>query len=191
MSTEAKAIGVAAMSEARSTDMDVRVQPAAAANHIAGALDPERPLNPHGHVTLHPHVSAANPPDTSSSSRPPPSSSGPTGLHSPPESNSAANLDNSDSELSDLEDVVDTVTLHDDKHHQSQSSPNPQSASNSDSSSSSDPLENLVPDHYSGTVPVFKPTMDQFQDFKRFVRGLDLLSRLASSRHVWPSCVHL
>jgi hypothetical protein len=65
-----------------------------------------------------------------------------TGLHSPPETNMKDT--SSDSELSDLEPEFDKK----------------------------DELEDLQPDHYSpdGTVPVFKPTMEEFEDFQRYVR---------------------
>jgi len=64
-----------------------------------------------------------------------------TGLHSPPETNMKDT--DSDSELSDIEPELDKK----------------------------DELTDLHPDHYSpdGTVPVFKPTMDEFEDFQRYV----------------------
>jgi hypothetical protein len=76
----------------------------------------------------------------------------PTGLHSPPDSNTAAKLDGSDSELSDIEDMVE---------EQLKSAP--------PEAEDVDDIGEVVPDHWSGTVPVFKPTMHQFKDFKRFV----------------------
>lgn len=38
--------------------------------------------------------------------------------------------------------------------------------------------EDIFPDHYwdgenGGKIPVFKPTMDQFRDFKKFVNKID------------------
>ena len=79
-----------------------------------------------------------------------------TGLHSPPDSNNAAKLDGSESELSDIEDMADD-----------------ESSSNSNSGQpTAEPVNDIgevLPDHWSGTVPVFKPTMHQFKDFKRFV----------------------
>ena len=64
-----------------------------------------------------------------------------TGLHSPPETNMKDT--DSDSELSDIEPEQEKK----------------------------DELRDLQPDHYSpdGTVPVFKPTMDEFEDFQRYV----------------------
>lgn len=84
-------------------------------------------------------------------------------LHSPPDSNNTAKSDASDSELSDLE---DEPILSD--------APQPAPASdNGDSRNDAcDDIGEVLPDHWSGTVPVFKPTMHQFKDFKRFV-GLD------------------
>jgi hypothetical protein len=76
----------------------------------------------------------------------------PTFLHSPPDSNNAAKSEGSDSELSDLEDdaILDGDGLD--------APPKVE-----------DDIGEIVPDHYSGTVPVFKPTMHQFKDFKIFV----------------------
>lgn len=36
-------------------------------------------------------------------------------------------------------------------------------------------LEEILPDHYwdGGRIPVFKPTMDQFRSFKKFVERID------------------
>lgn len=63
-------------------------------------------------------------------------------LHSPPESNGTASHkhDGSDSELSDIEDPEEDIGI-------------------------------VEPDHYAddGRVPVFKPTVDQFKSFTRYV----------------------
>lgn len=77
-----------------------------------------------------------------------------TGLHSPPDSNNAAKLDGSDSELSDIDDMDDPL--------KSATPPN------------ADPVDDIgevLPADWSGAVPIFKPTMHQFKDFKRFVRS--------------------
>jgi len=38
-----------------------------------------------------------------------------------------------------------------------------------DDSAVEEDIGQILPDHYSGTVPVFMPTMRQFRDFKKFV----------------------
>lgn len=82
----------------------------------------------------------------------------PTFLHSPPDSNDAGKSESSDSELSDLEDeppLEDAPMLPPDLGAED---------------GAEDDIGDIQPDHWSsGNVPVFKPTMDQFKDFKRFV----------------------
>ena len=69
-----------------------------------------------------------------------------TGLHSPPDSNTK---DASDSELSDLEE-------------EQPAAPKPEPV---------DDIGDIEPEYYSeGGVPVFVPTMKQFEDFTLFVR---------------------
>ena len=75
----------------------------------------------------------------------------PLGLHSPPGSSNATNPEPSDSELSDVEDMVAD-----------------QLRAEAPAAAPED-IGEVLPDHYSGTVPVFKPTMHQFKDFKLFV----------------------
>jgi hypothetical protein len=79
----------------------------------------------------------------------------PAFLHSPPDSNDAGKSEASDSELSDLEDeppLEDAPMLP------------------PDLAVEEDDIGDIEPDHWSsGNVPVFKPTMEQFKDFKRFV----------------------
>ena len=82
----------------------------------------------------------------------PPEATKPTGLHSPPDSNNAMKLDGSDdSDLSDLDDNVAAEL-------------------NIEQPPAEDDIGDVEPAEYSGTVPVFKPTMAQFRDFKKFVR---------------------
>jgi hypothetical protein len=90
-----------------------------------------------------------------------------TGLHSPPDSNNAVKLDGSDdSELSDLDDAIAEELRMDPPL----SMPVPE-----------DDIGEIEPDHFDGTVPVFKPTMHQFKDFKKFVRFVLFRARC------WPS----
>ncbi|OAA76010.1 jumonji family transcription factor [Akanthomyces lecanii RCEF 1005] len=83
----------------------------------------------------------------------------PNFLHSPPDSNNAVKSDASDSELSELEDepALDSVPPG------LSASAEPPAAEDDQ-----DDIGEVLPDHWSGTVPVFKPTMDQFKDFKKF-----------------------
>ena len=112
---------------------------------------------------------------------PPAETSKPAGLHSPPDSNKAMDADGSDSELSDLEDVASRLedALRDDpidepkaepKEEESHPAPEPEPEPEPEV----EDIGEVLPDHWSGTVPVFKPDMKQFQDFKRFVRRLAL-----------------
>lgn len=99
----------------------------------------------------------------------------PIGLHSPPDSNGAMKLngsDDSDSELSDVEDP----TLEPDQlpFLQAQS---PAAAAAAAAAAEPTPQDEdigeVTPDHWSGTVPVFKPDMFQFKDFKKFMEKVD------------------
>jgi len=106
----------------------------------------------------------------------------PAGLHSPPDSNKAMDADGSDSELSDLEDVASRLedALRDDpidepkaepKEEESQPAPEPEPEPEPEPVV--EDIGEVLPDHWSGTVPVFKPDMKQFQDFKRFMEKVD------------------
>lgn len=142
----------------------------------------------------------------SSDSKQPAAASKATGLHSPPDSNNAMNLDGSDSELSDLDEVADKLNGKLPAHHQPPPTsdtpvvvpssaapsaavdpkPEPQpetemttaeptdTQQNGDTEAADEDIGDVLPDHWSGTVPVFKPEMRQFKDFKRFV-GSDWL----------------
>ncbi|GAB1313443.1 hypothetical protein MFIFM68171_03653 [Madurella fahalii] len=91
------------------------------------------------------------------------------GLHSPPDSNNAMDVDGSDSELSDLDEVADKLNgvvrdeLKDDAKEEPKDQPQP----------TVDDIGEIEPDHWSGTVPVFRPTMKQFRDFKIFMEKVD------------------
>ncbi|KAL7623632.1 hypothetical protein AAE478_005184 [Parahypoxylon ruwenzoriense] len=93
-----------------------------------------------------------------------------TGLHSPPDSNSAMKLDSSDdSELSDLDDP----SLIDIDVDFKPSSPLPSGLADQLKQEEEDDIGEVIPDHWSGTVPVFKPDMHQFKDFKKFMTKID------------------
>lgn len=109
----------------------------------------------------------------------PPDSSKPIGLHSPPDSNTALDIDDSDSELSDLDEVagkLDGVLDSElDGMPQAEPAAEPKDEPKDEPAPEPEPkpvvddIGEILPDHWSGSVPVFKPTMKQFQDFKRFV----------------------
>ncbi|RYO91410.1 hypothetical protein DL763_005013 [Monosporascus cannonballus] len=87
----------------------------------------------------------------------------PIGLHSPPDSNNAMKLDGSDdSDLSDLEDRTADFTQ-----------PPTASPVTTRKEEKDEDIGDVFPDHWSGTVPVFKPTMHQFKDFKKFMEKVD------------------
>lgn len=111
-------------------------------------------------------------------------SSKPTGLHSPPDSN---NVDGStDSELSDFDEAIadaddmnldspaPPATATSATEHTQASAPHGSEAGAEQPEQVPTPgddgdIGEVLPDHWSGTVPVFKPTMEQFKDFKKFV----------------------
>ncbi len=105
-----------------------------------------------------------------------------TGLHSPPDSNNAMNLDGSDSELSDLEELadklngtVDGMTIDVDADHELDLDNVPEPVPQPDTTpvpavvDEVEDIGEITPAEWSGTVPVFRPTMKQFKDFKLFV----------------------
>ncbi|KAG5661084.1 hypothetical protein KAF25_002727 [Fusarium avenaceum] len=97
----------------------------------------------------------------------PATQSDPAFLHSPPDSNNMAKSDGSDSELSDLEDEP----ILSDPPQPISSGDN--RASDENKEKPNDDIGEVLPDHWSGAVPIFKPTMDQFRDFKRFMEAVD------------------
>lgn len=96
--------------------------------------------------------------------------------HSPPDSNKMTKSEASDSELSDLDD--DAIDLGPETH--SDPVPDPASGPVADpdidrqhediKTEDDDDIGDIEPADWSGQVPIFRPTMDQFKDFKRFVR---------------------
>lgn len=93
-----------------------------------------------------------------------------TGLHSPPDSNNDNDLklDGSDSELSDLDDAI-TADFREEEERQQKEQEQDQQQEQQQQQEAEDDIGEVLPDHWSGTVPVFRPTMHQFKDFKRFV----------------------
>lgn len=96
-------------------------------------------------------------------------------LHSPPDSNNAIKTDASDSELSELEDEPALDGPHPMLSASADADPDaeppkPDAQVDDQVDDDQDDIGEVLPDHWSGTVPVFKPTMDQFKDFKKFVR---------------------
>lgn len=121
-------------------------------------------------------IAVVNPPADTKSPKP-------TGLHSPPDSN---NVDATDSELSDLDEAIaDADSPPAITAKPRQTTPRPASDDAPAPGAGSEPTQHeqaptpeqdeedigeVLPDHWSGTVPVFRPSMDQFKDFKKFVR---------------------
>ncbi|KAI1374844.1 hypothetical protein F4677DRAFT_425119 [Hypoxylon crocopeplum] len=100
----------------------------------------------------------------------------PTGLHSPPDSNSAMKLDGSDdSELSDLDDpsLIDDINVDVNLDPPPSSPTGHADQDDVKHEEEDDDIGEVVPDHWSGTVPVFKPDMHQFKDFKKFMTKVD------------------
>lgn len=128
----------------------------------------------HGHGDLCDATQTAASKDQTECAKQPP----PVFLHSPPDSNNAAKTDESDSELSDLEDepnlddaprpLVEPQSQDEPELEQLEAQPEPQPEPQPEEELEDD-IGEVLPDHWSGAVPIFKPTMDQFKDFKRFV----------------------
>ncbi|KAH6851093.1 hypothetical protein B0I37DRAFT_429572 [Chaetomium sp. MPI-CAGE-AT-0009] len=122
----------------------------------------------------------------------------PVALHSPPDSNNAVDADGSDSELSDLDEVAGKLDgvlgdefdheFKDDLEREVQDGPKdelqnepkdqPQEPPKVEPEPEPQPppvedIGEVLPDHWSGTVPVFKPSMKQFKDFKLFMEKVD------------------
>ncbi|KAF4966643.1 hypothetical protein FSARC_5692 [Fusarium sarcochroum] len=135
------------MSESTSTSIDAGIAVATA---------------PNSHDTV-----AATAPNDSKPKDAATAQSDPAFLHSPPDSNNLAKSDGSDSELSDLE---GEPILSDAPQPLPSSDNGPSDDSKNDAN---DDIGEVLPDHWSGAVPIFKPTMHQFRDFKRFMEAVD------------------
>lgn len=99
----------------------------------------------------------------------------PTGLHSPPatDSNNTHKSDGSDSELSDVDDITPVDPRYPGTSAEIPDAPEAEPLSPIDSG---DDIGDIKPEFVSNGVPVFRPTMAQFRDFKRFVRCRDSFS---------------
>jgi len=111
-------------------------------------------------------------------------------LYPPTDSNATTKTDDSDSELSHVEnDQSDNVPSNGDTSPLAYSEPDiampdakmdksgPEIQKLEEQDEEDADIGEIEPDHWSGTVPVFKPTMHQFKDFKIFV-CLSILSPL-------------
>ncbi|KAH6656694.1 hypothetical protein BKA67DRAFT_655011 [Truncatella angustata] len=101
-----------------------------------------------------------------------------TGLHSPPDSNNAMKLDgDDDSELSDLDDPEpEPPSSHAEPEQSTDVGPDVPAEEHVGVEAAAEQDEDIgpvLPDHWSGTVPVFKPDMHQFKDFKKFMEKVD------------------
>lgn len=103
----------------------------------------------------------------------------PIALRSPPDSNNAMDVGDSDSELSDLDEVADKLNGALEDEPKVEPEPRHEPEPEREPQAPADDIGEILPDHWSGTVPVFEPTMKQFEDFKLFVcRSLSLVSPL-------------
>jgi len=101
------------------------------------------------------------------------------GLSSPPDSNGAMDLDDSDSELSDIEEdgaripkATSTPVALGGEAVAQEKQPEPEVVEEQkEQEPEVDDIGEVTPDHYDdeGRVPVFKPTTTQFKDFELFV----------------------
>ncbi|GAB0143882.1 hypothetical protein EsHS_00004383 [Epichloe bromicola] len=90
----------------------------------------------------------------------------PVFLHSPPDSSNATKSEGSDSELSELE---DEPTLDD-----APSVETPAKALEpAERVEDAEDIGEVLPDEWSGAVPIFRPTWHQFRDFKKFMKKVD------------------
>ncbi|UNI24603.1 hypothetical protein JDV02_010337 [Purpureocillium takamizusanense] len=100
----------------------------------------------------------------------------PSFLHSPPDSNNAIKSDASDSELSDLDDepiLDDPPVVPPELEYRPESQTQDAQDAQQKEQVEEEDIGEVLPDHWSGAVPVFRPTMDQFKDFQRFMKKVD------------------
>jgi hypothetical protein len=113
----------------------------------------------------------------------PPKQASPNFLHSPPDSNNAHKSDATDSELSDLDDEEPVLPDADQLRPAAEPTVEPslpikdEAEVKPEEEGEEEDIGEVLPDHWSGAVAVFKPTMHQFKDFKRFVRATYFDSR--------------
>ncbi|KAG5922189.1 hypothetical protein E4U42_005571 [Claviceps africana] len=100
----------------------------------------------------------------------------PVFLHSPPDSNNATKSDGSDSELSELEDdpTLDDALAAEMQASTSASAPGPQTGQQQQQEDDDEEdMGEMLPAEWSGAVPIFRPTWNQFKNFKRFMTKVD------------------
>ncbi|KAG6040591.1 hypothetical protein E4U41_007784 [Claviceps citrina] len=107
----------------------------------------------------------------------------PVFLHSPPDSNNATKSDGSDSELSELEDepTLDDAPCADVQAQTPTPAPTKEAAAaveeeeeeEENEEGGEEDIGEVLPDEWSGAVPIFRPTWNQFKDFKRFMKKVD------------------
>ncbi len=117
-----------------------------------------------------------------------PEVSKPAGLSSPPDSNKALNLDDSDSELSELEDEDKLMEDMGDVANITAAAPEVNTEQKDEPQPEKRDLGEILPDHYAddGRVPVFKPSMYQFEDFENYVRHCALPNSAKPSTNLCP-----
>jgi hypothetical protein len=96
----------------------------------------------------------------------------PVFLNSPPDSNNACKSDASDSELSELEDEPSLDDAPSAATPEPVATPAPAAPEQAteNQAEEEDDIGEVLPDDWSGAVPIFRPTWHQFKDFKKFVR---------------------
>lgn len=106
-------------------------------------------------------------------------STAPVFLNSPPESNNTIKSDASDSELSELEEepILDDAPSATTPDPPTVTAPAPAPTDNAqekepqqEKEEEEEDIGEVLPDDWSGAVPIFRPTWHQFKDFQKFVR---------------------